>query len=87
MDRLGIVPFYEWLWEHFCEGGNIDMFDIQELFEKYGLVEIEEATEDDLEDGFEGDVGDAIFKRSHLAKDEIKRFNLRMIAEQQGETE
>ena len=69
-DGVGVEvrEFMNWIWERFSEGDNIDMFDVQEAFERYNLIDAEEATREDVENGFEGDEGDTIFRKSAAFK-------------------
>lgn len=74
--RPMVVQFYSFLWELFCEGKDIDMFDVQEAFQRFGMVDVEEATEDDCDTGFEGDIRDPIFKQSKELKLELESLEL-----------
>lgn len=68
------VQMVEWLYEMFCEGQSIDMFDVQEKMTELGIISADEADRDDIESGFEGDEGDIIFRKDEEYKKEVKNI-------------
>lgn len=58
------VTLTEWLYELFCESRSVDMNDIQEKMVDIGIIEGSKADEDDIESGFEGEIGDIVFHKT-----------------------
>ena len=56
----GLCVLFRECWETFMDGGEIDPFDLQEMLARTGLAEWRNATEADVTDSSEYEVGDPI---------------------------
>jgi len=60
------VDLTEWLYELFCESRSIDMQDVQDKMLDLGIIEGVEATEEDIDNGF--DTNDIVFHKTEAYK-------------------
>ena len=68
-DKEKLVQFARKVIKIACwDGVQIDGFDVQDLAEKYGLVEPHIATAEDIDEDSEFEVGDTIYKYSDILK-------------------